>query len=49
MRLASLDNGLALERHDVRERERPAIASVPAYRRRRRLAEAGGAAAAGDG
>jgi len=46
--LVSRENGLSLERRDVREHERPPIASVPAYRRRRGLLAAAGGAAAGD-
>jgi hypothetical protein len=49
MRLVSLEGDRALELHDVREHERPPIASVLAYRQRRGLAGAAGAAAAGDG
>src|SRR2546428_574473 len=44
MRLVSLENGMALEPHDVREHERPPIATVPAYRERRRLTHAPAAA-----
>ncbi len=47
--LVGREDGLSLERHDVREHERPPIASVPAYRQRRGLPNAAGAAAAGDG
>ena len=49
MRLVSLENGMALEPHDVREHERPPIATVPAYRERRRLTDAAAAAAARHG
>lgn len=48
MKLIRAD-GLALEVHEVRERERPPIITIPAYRHRRGLAAVAGGAAAGDG
>jgi len=49
IRLVSPEDGMTLEPHEVREHERPPIATVPAYRERRRLTDAAGAAVAGDG
>jgi len=48
MKLISVDDGLSLEVHEVREHERPPMITVPAYRRGRGLAALAGATA-GDG
>ncbi len=42
MKLISLEGGLALEVREIRERERPPIITLPAYRTRRALVSAAG-------